>query len=450
VSTFLGIISIQSLPFNSLASDFAAVFWKNGIAFTSDRINSLVRYSSEDNKPFTDIFFVKKKSSGKWNVPVSFSSGINSRYNESSLSFTGKGDTIFFSRNGENGKLRIFCNILYDGNWKDAGEIPFNSDEYSVAHPSVSFDGKSLYFCSDMPGGSGGKDIYVSRLINGKWSGPENLGNLINTADDEMFPFISRDGILYFASDGHSGIGGLDIYFSEMNDGKWNRASNLESFNSIKDDFGFLLDTNSRRGLFASNRLKQDDDIYYFEIIEPVFSTPDTLKNNNYCLTFFEETTAMSDTLPYVYMWDFGQGTIMKAKEAYHCFPGAGLYYVYLNILDTITGLVFMEQAEYLVEIKDHEQLYISCSDTIISGEAISFDASASNLPGFNIKNYFWDFGDGFKDTGINTIHTYREAGVYYLRLGSELVKNNKQELKKSVVKKIVVINKDQKLSYEK
>jgi hypothetical protein len=446
-----GIITLQYMPFNSASSDFGAVFWNNGIVFTSDRINSLVRYSSEDNKPFTDIFFVEQKVKGKWKPPVSFSSEINSRCNEGPLSYSGSGDTIFFSRNVEHGKLGIFRSILNNnGKWIDAGEMPFNSEEYSVAHPCISFDGQELYFCSDMSGGFGGKDIYVSRIKNGTWSTPENLGNTINTSDDEMFPFISREGTLYFASDGHPGMGGLDIFSSEMKNGKWNPISNLQIFNSVKDDFSFLLDTNSRRGLFTSNRVKEDDDIYYFEIIEPLFSAPDTLKENIFCLTIFEETTAMADTLPYVYEWNLGEGLMVKAKEVHHCFPGPGTYPVYLNILDTLTGLAHESEAEYLIEIKVHEHLYITCSDTFIADKAISFDASSSNLPGYTIKNYFWDFGDGLKGTGINPVHTYREGGAYYVRLGSELLSTDKQELKKSVVKKIVVLNKDQNQSYEK
>ncbi|HXA01163.1 MAG TPA: PKD domain-containing protein, partial [Cytophagaceae bacterium] len=300
------------------------------------------------------------------------------------------------------------------------------------------------------PGGSGSKDIYISRLLNGMWSAPENLGNTINTPDDEMFPFISRKGTLYFASNGHSGMGGLDIFSTELKNGEWNPISNLEAFNSAKDDFAFLLDTNSRRGLFSSNRIREDDDIYYFEMIEPLFSAPDTLRENNYCFTLFEETTAMADTLPYVYEWNLGKELIVKAKEVRHCFPGPGTYPVYLNILDTLTGIAHDKEAEYFIEIKDHEQLYIVCSDTCKIAEAILFDASASNLPGFTTKNYFWDFGDGQKGVGIKLLHTYREAGIYYVRLGSELLSTDKQELKKSVVKKIVVINKDEKLSYEK
>jgi outer membrane protein OmpA-like peptidoglycan-associated protein len=166
--------------------------------------------------------------------------------------------------------LKITEGGLENGQWKLKGDFRWNNNEYSVGHPSVSKDGNVIYFASDMPGGYGKSDLYFSVFSNGNWSKPVNLGPKINTEGNEFFPFISPDGVLYFASDGHGGLGGLDIFLSVPEHGVFNTIENLGyPVNSPRDDFGLALDSTGVQGYFTSNREggKGNDDLYSLKIL---------------------------------------------------------------------------------------------------------------------------------------------------------------------------------------
>ena len=209
-----------------------------------------------------------------------FSETLNSKYHEGPVTFSSDGSRIFFTRtNYANGliklgksqegssKLKLYTSVQQDGAWSKIEELPFNNNDYSVGHPSLSRDDKSLYFVSDMPGGKGGTDIYVSRYENGKWGPPTNLGEPINTPGDELFPFVDDSGNLYFSSTGHHGMGGLDIFYVALTNGTAGQiVDHLDApINSPMDDFGFITDINRKGGFLSSNRRnKTDDDVYRF------------------------------------------------------------------------------------------------------------------------------------------------------------------------------------------
>lgn len=208
------------------------------------------------------------------------SGSINSKYHEGPSAFFKDGSRVVFTRNnylkGKTGKgsdgiikLKLYIGEADKDGWKNIKELPFNSNDYSTGHPALSPDEKLLFFASDMPGGFGGTDIYVSRFDGSSWSQPINLGKNINTKGNEMFPFVDDKGNLYFSSDGHAGLGDLDIFFSQL-DGitPKGRVINLGSpINSSKDDFGILTDGFRKAGYFSSNRKRggDDDDIYKFD-----------------------------------------------------------------------------------------------------------------------------------------------------------------------------------------
>lgn len=216
-----------------------------------------------------------------------FSQTLNTKYHEGPATFTKDGSRVVFTRNNYNNgkyressdgvnKLKLYTTVQTNGDWQAVEELPFNSNEYSTGHPSFSPDDKLLYFSSDMPGGFGGTDIYVTKLENGKWSTPVNLGKEVNTKGNEMFPFIDEKGNLYFSSDGQPGLGDLDMFFAQLeSDGvhaKW--VQNLgEPLNSNKDDFGIVTDGERRGGYFSSNRKNggTDDDIYRFKREGPLY-----------------------------------------------------------------------------------------------------------------------------------------------------------------------------------
>ena len=212
-------------------------------------------------------------------TPVSsFSAVLNTASHEGPLTFNSTYDTVYFTRNVEPNKkhkfakfkspqLRIFIAVLELGKWKEIGEFPFNGDDFSCGHPSLSIDGKTLYFTSNMAGGYGGTDIYKTELKNGFWNAPKNLGSNVNTRGNELFPFVDQSNNLFFASDGHPGLGGLDIFQTEYDEKFSLPIKNLGNpINSSLDDFGLIYDNERNRGYFSSNRIRgiYDDDIYHF------------------------------------------------------------------------------------------------------------------------------------------------------------------------------------------
>ncbi|AUC80837.1 OmpA family protein [Lacinutrix sp. Bg11-31] len=268
-----GNFTIENLDFNSRFSDFGTSFYKDGIVFASSRGEGKLYKWNE--QPFLDLFFAKEGE-----TPKRFSKVLNTKYHESSTSFTDDGKTIYFTRNNyHNGKkrkssdkvvgLKIYKATLNDdGEWSNLISMPFNNDEYNVAHPALSLDNTKLYFASDMPGTRGQSDIFVVDILeDGNYGEPTNLGDVVNTEGRENFPYVSNNGTLYFSSNGHQGLGGLDIFYASL-DGNIEKIENLgKPINSPRDDFEFIIDEFTNTGYLTSNRYngKGDDDIYRFQ-----------------------------------------------------------------------------------------------------------------------------------------------------------------------------------------
>jgi hypothetical protein len=294
-----------------------------------------------------------------------------------------------------------------------------------------------------MKGGFGGVDLYVSVKDRGKWGKPENLGPEINTKGDEVFPFIHRSGRLYFSSDEHEGLGRLDIFYADKINGKWNKPIALEApINSRYDDFGLIIDAFIKSGLFCSNR-NSSDDIYSFVHLFPIFEDIKRMEENNFCYEFFEKGSINTDSLQLDYEWNFGDGTKKRGLEVEHCFKKPGDYSVQLNVIDGLTGDVYFNEATYDLPIEKIEQVYINCKDTVTVGETIKLDGYQTNLKNFEIGVCYWDFGDGKRGKGIETKHIYSAAGVYIVQLGVVSVEDAKgNKRKKGVYKNIVVRSK--------
>ncbi|MGB5460195.1 MAG: OmpA family protein [Eudoraea sp.] len=292
-----GRYDIELFDYNSKYSDFAPAFYKEGLIFSSDRdTGNLARYRHTWNsKDFLDIYKVNADSSSS-NKVVKMNM-INSRLHESTSVATKDGNTIYFTRNnfidGKSKKdeagvirLKIFRINWKDGEWSGLEELPFNSDSYSVAHPALSPDEKTLYFAADMPDSKGESDIYkVSIKEDGTFGALINLGTPINTESRETFPFVSSENILYFSSDGHPGLGGLDIFATKIDYDDYSKSVlNVgEPVNSKKDDFSYIINEETKKGYFASNRSEGmgADDIYgfletrplNFECLQPITGT---------------------------------------------------------------------------------------------------------------------------------------------------------------------------------
>lgn len=277
-----GRFKVEDAGVNSEYSDYGSSFLADQLVFASARDTGGVskKVFKWTNQSFTNLYTSKEGTNGTLEKPQRFGNKINSKFHEATPVFTKDGKTMYFTRNnyldGKKGKdskrvtlLKIYKASLVDGQWRNVTELPFNSDQYSVAHPALSVDEKTLYFASDMPGTLGQSDLFkVAINANGSYSTPVNLGPQINTEGRETFPTISAENDLYFATDGRPGLGGLDIYVTKLDQAEgFADIQNIGApVNSPKDDFAFLLDTASRKGFFTSNRDGGQgyDDIYKF------------------------------------------------------------------------------------------------------------------------------------------------------------------------------------------
>ncbi|ALJ03939.1 flagellar motor protein MotB [Pseudalgibacter alginicilyticus] len=275
---------LKDVIFNTKLSEFGAYEHHGNIYFTSTRDAGVAKKfkSGWDNQPFLDMYVIKKGSThsvvdNKYKIKGK----VNSVYHDGPLTISKDGKTMYFSRNNfkknilktdnqEIGNLKIYQATLVNNKWKKIKELSFNNDTYSTGHPALNNDGTKLYFTSDMPGGYGGTDIYyVDINPNGSMGKPKNLGEIVNTKKDESFPFVNSENTLFFSSDGHLGLGLLDIFGTVANEN--NEIVNVLNLgipiNSSKDDFSFFMNEDGNSGYFASNRKEGigSDDIYAFD-----------------------------------------------------------------------------------------------------------------------------------------------------------------------------------------
>lgn len=271
---------LQQADFNSEVSDFG-VFERDGtIYFVSARAQDVdvkEKTYSWNGEPFLDIYVMDSETGNIKPIP----GDINTKLHDGPAAVSPDGSTIYFTRNNylgnKEGKrdkdktnhLKLYSATLSNGSWIDVKELPFNSNEYSIGHPSLSRDGKTLYFTSDMPNGNGGTDIYKVAINEDNTYGPaENLGAPVNTEFDETFPFMDTDGTLYFSSNGHAGLGLFDIFRLEEDS---DTVENLgETINSSLDDFAYFQVEDSKEGYISSNREGDDDNIFVFNKMNPL------------------------------------------------------------------------------------------------------------------------------------------------------------------------------------
>lgn len=277
-----GRYTIEDAGINSAFSDYGSSFSGTKLVFTSARDTGSFSQKKHKwtNQNFTNMYAAESGTDGALGTPEKFAKNVNSKFHEATPVFTKDGKTMYFTRNnfnkGKIGKdaskvtlLKLYKATLVENQWINATELPFNSDNYSTAHPVLSPDEKTLYFASDMTGTHGQSDLWKVKINDdGSFGTPENLGDTINTEGKETFPFVTDENELYYATDGQPGLGGLDIFMSRINaEGTLTAPINIgEPANSPQDDFAYLIDTKTRKGFLSSNRDggKGFDDIYKF------------------------------------------------------------------------------------------------------------------------------------------------------------------------------------------
>lgn len=347
--------TIKKVGFNSEYSDYPAFYKADSLYVIS--ADKTLKKTPWNDEPTSDIFTLNRANLN----PIE--SDINTAYNEGSLVITNDGKTMYFTRNdylskklGRDSKritrLKLYKATKKEGLWVNTEELPFNSNQYSVGHPALSPDNTKLYFVSDMPGGKGGTDIYETVIYpDGTFTEPINMSTF-NTTGNEMFPFIANDGAFYFSSNGHSNLGGMDVFISKGNqDGVYGTAYNVgKPINSPFDDFAFVIDENE--GYFSTNRDHANDDIYKFK---------ETIK--------FEEPC---------YMTVHG---IVKDKKTGDLLPNSRVSLLNTNNIE-IASMITNEDARYSFN-------KIDCSKAkFVRAEKPSYQSNEVSLAGTKGDNY--------------------------------------------------------------
>lgn len=282
IKSNIGRYTISDAGINSKYSDYGSTIIENQLIFATARDTGGVsqRIHTWTGEHFTNLYSANIDSEFNTTNPLRYDANVNSKFHEATPVFTKDGTTMYFTRNnyldGKKGKdsnkttlLKIYKASLVNNKWTNVKELPFNSNDFSTAHPALSPDEQTLYFASDRPGTFGQSDLYkVTINSDGSYGTPVNLGKGINTEGRETFPFVTKDNQLYFASDGHPGLGGLDIFTTQINkDDSFGTIENDGAeVNSSKDDFGYYRDSDTNKGFFTSNREGSmgSDDIYKF------------------------------------------------------------------------------------------------------------------------------------------------------------------------------------------
>jgi hypothetical protein len=441
----------QQSPYNvtrtSFSTDtydeFAPVFYRNGLVFSSDRGQAV----NSQGQAVLKLFYVDTLASKL--KPKPFSKDLKSKLNDGPATFNRTGDTIYYSRNlvvegnfkllsTYRNKLGLFYAVSEEKGWGRIRELRFNTEWFNITMPCLSHDGRRLYFASDKPDGEGGLDIYYSNWRNGYWEDPVNLGPEVNSEGNETYPFITETGELFFASDGRGGLGGKDIYVTKQKERGWHTPVRLAApLNSEYDDFGIVTTADVREGYFSSARGKSVD-IYHVTTAMPQVWFAEAQKENLYCFSISDTGRIVVDTLSMQYVWNFGDNSRMTGTRVHHCFPGPGRYSISLDILEKATGNSYFRKQTYDVEIADYDQPYITAPAYAVAGERIEFDGMKSYCPGYTVTGFFWDFGEGTQKTGAAPLHTFTRAGEYDVRLGLTLRSQTSGDvLKRAVTRKI-------------
>lgn len=290
------LFSMNGVDFKELTSTFGCTPYKKGVVFTADKIEEKKsRKNPWTGNSYLDLYYTEKDASGKWLPPQSLSGGINGKYHEGPASFNKAGDVVYFTRSNyfhnqlqgnedDVATLKIFKAKLVNEKWLQLEELPFNGDAYSIGHPFICKDEKTLYFISNQPGGFGGTDIYRATFDGTLWSIPENLGPKINTSGNEMFPMMGDDSVFYFSSDAHTNMGGLDVFSSKYDENTkiFASAENLLfPLNSNKDDFGLVFNSDGKSGFVSSNR-NGADKLFEFKKNDPTFNLSGSVTYKGY------------------------------------------------------------------------------------------------------------------------------------------------------------------------
>jgi hypothetical protein len=423
------VYKISRMPFNDrMYSDISPVIIKDGILFCSNRrFSSLTDRTGFNGSRIYNIYSVSLKDSDRWTNAREILSDKAGKFNNGPLSIAPDGKTVYFTSETETGTSAtkksfknhsgIFIAELSGNEIISIHAFKHNNIQYDLGHPAISKDGKYLFFSSNMPGGQGKSDIWYCELVNGEWSEPVNPGPKVNTPGVENYPYMHSSGKLYFTSDRPGGFGKLDVYATSLYNGKWEEPTILpEPINSSSDDFALVASDDMQTGYLSSNRVASDD-IFKFTSTIIRKASCNELIENGYCYEFFEVNAIKYDTIPFQFHWRFSDGVTQDGKKVVHCFPGPGKYIVQLDVTNLVTKEKTLNQKTDTLVLTDEVQPYITSSDTVSAGKKLRLDSGKTNLPGWDITQYYWNFGDETIATGKEVEKTWTRPGAYNIQL---------------------------------
>ncbi|HIA05419.1 MAG TPA: PKD domain-containing protein [Flavobacteriales bacterium] len=450
----IGHVDITPVSFNGKSSNYCPVYYGDRLLFTSTRGN---KEFFQRRDPVTDqslslLFSVAKTDSSNWGEVKAVGGDLSRYIHYGPACLNAQQDKIYFTRNNDDTKIVELTNNLgiYIADFKDGvigstQAFEHNHAKFDFGQPSVTHDGNKLYFVANNPSGFGGTDLYVSNLVEGRWSAPTNLGKHINTKRNELFPYSHANGKLYFSSDGRAGTRGLDLFYTEEVNGQLIEPVALhDSFNSEADDFGIVMDSSGLHGYFSSNRVTENDtdQIFEFQIHQywPKFENCTDLSRQQYCYHFHEKSLKKRESMLFVYEWDFGDGHKVRSLAADHCFAGPGTYQIQLNVIDTISGTETKNVAHYDLQVENPQAVIITAPNTVKVGQPFNMHGHATAINGFVPKRYYWNLGGVERIRGDASGITFEREGDVIIELGILGLNKKGKERKYCSTKTISVI----------
>ncbi|MBX7201708.1 MAG: OmpA family protein [Bacteroidia bacterium] len=424
--------TFKKIETKGFASAYGASPFNFGFVFATESVAETKKATDKyTGQTYLDLYYFKKDpKAGSWSTPVWLTGGVNSEYHDAFATFTADGKTMYFTRSNEakgkakkNAKneitLKILKASLIDNEWTNIEEFAYNNDDFSNAHPALSRDGKYLYFSSDRPGGFGATDLYVCTWDGSKWGEPVNLGATVNTAAREGYPWLSADNTLYFASEGHPGLGGLDVFKSKGSGNSWSAPENMKApVNSSRDDFSYSIDddgkfvnvSSSRNG--NDNDLKGNDQMYEIFYKDPIVKTTVCVFKSDSVSRFAgamvrvqndataEADSALTDSQGNVTFWLKGEAdyTIRASSKKF-----------FTNSINVSTKGKYCKDA--IVTCDEGKKIYLDEADTTGTKE-------------YNIGDIFYDFNkwDIRKDAEPNLdklVKLLRDNPSFTVEMGS-------------------------------
>jgi len=445
-------LSIQKLPFcKKDISEIAPIVQDSIFYYSSDQnVKWAVKATDQDNENFYNLFSVQQNIDSSWTKEQQYLPNYFSKFHTSTISFYLDSNEVYYTevqykdkkslpKTSSQNLHGIFRANLDDNGLTRPVSLPMNSLlSYSTGHPTISNDGRFLFFSSNKDGGYGMADIYVSERINGEWGEATNLGSKINTSGNEIFPFHHISGKLYFASDSLGGAGGYDLFYTMHTPDGWIKPIALEAnINTSADEYSCFINDDEQSGYFASNR-EGDDDLYEFTRLFPIFGPGSKQKENTFRYRFYDRMGGKGDG-PLQYVWHFGDGEKAEGDTVIHKYKKPGSYHVQSIIVDTVENVELYVLNDFFQEVQPKIQVYIASPDSVHINELHTLDATKSNLGDFNPNGYYWELPDGSRQKGETIQYLFRTKGKHLIKCGT--ISQDDPHKKMCTFKEIIVID---------